>query len=58
MINRSKPELNSVEREAKNKYKMNFRIKLSNVATQIAFFIIEGATIVERYCDACAKSVG
>ena len=26
-----------------------------NTATQEAIFIVEGATIIEKYCDSCAK---
>jgi len=27
-----------------------------NTATQEAIFTVEGATIVEKYCDSCAKN--
>jgi hypothetical protein len=29
-----------------------------NVATHTAYFSVEGATIIERYCDTCLKAIG
>jgi hypothetical protein len=58
MVNRGKPELKPIERDEKNKDKTYFCVACGNPATQTAFFKVEGATIVERYCDKCAKTVG
>ena len=57
MEERSKVEFKPIERDAKNKNRLFFCVACGNVATQTAHFKIEGATIIERYCDKCAKSV-
>jgi hypothetical protein len=35
--------------------KTKYCISCSNTATQEAIFAVEGATIIEKYCDSCAK---
>jgi hypothetical protein len=30
-------------------------VSCGNTATQEAIFTVEGATIIEKYCDSCAK---
>ena len=30
-------------------------VSCGNTATQEAIFAVEGATIIEKYCDSCAK---
>lgn len=57
MITRSKAEFKPIEPDKKNKDRRYFCVGCGSVATQTAFFKIEGATIVERYCDSCVKSV-
>ena len=57
MIDRSKPEFMPIEKDEKKKDRHYFCVGCGGVATQTALFRIEGATIVERYCDSCAKSV-
>jgi hypothetical protein len=57
MINRSKAKFEPIEKDEKRKDRGYFCIGCGSVATQTAYFKIEGATIVERYCDKCAKSV-
>ncbi|MEP6576458.1 MAG: hypothetical protein ABJB85_08535 [Nitrososphaerota archaeon] len=37
--------------------KMKFCINCGNVATHTAYFKVEGATIIERYCDTCIKTI-
>ena len=32
-------------------------INCGKIATQIAYFNMDGATVIERYCDTCANSV-
>jgi hypothetical protein len=34
-----------------------FCIQCGQVATKIAYYNIEGAVILEKYCDVCAKKV-
>ena len=38
--------------ESKDK-KIKFCVNDGNVATHTAYFSVEGAIIIERYCDAC-----
>jgi len=57
MIIRSKPEFKPIERDQKNKDRRYFCITCGSMATQTALFKIEGAIIIERYCDNCMKSV-
>jgi hypothetical protein len=35
--------------------KTKYCVSCGNTATQEAIFSVEGATIVEKYCDSCAK---
>jgi hypothetical protein len=42
--------------ESKDK-KIKFCVNDGNVATHTAYFSVEGAIIIERYCDACIKTV-
>ena len=35
--------------------KTKFCASCSNMATQEVIFTVEGATILEKYCDTCAK---
>lgn len=35
--------------------KVTHCVSCGNIATQEAIFAVEGATIVEKYCDSCAK---
>jgi hypothetical protein len=55
MTERSDPEFNPIEKEAKNKDRIYFCVGCGSAATQTAFFKTEGAIIVESYCDACAS---
>jgi hypothetical protein len=32
-------------------------VNCGKIATQIAYFNMDGATVIERYCDTCANSV-
>jgi hypothetical protein len=57
MINRSKVEFEPIVKDEKRGDRGYFCVSCGGVATQTALFKIEGATIVERYCDRCAKSV-
>ncbi len=43
--------------EPKDK-KMKFCVNCGNVAAHTAYFSVEGATIIERYCDICIKAIG
>jgi hypothetical protein len=55
MIDRSNPKFEPIERNEKNNQRVYFCIGCGSEATQSGLFKIEGATIVERYCDRCAK---
>jgi hypothetical protein len=57
MLDRGNPELKPIEKESKNKDKIYFCVGCGSVATQTALFKIEGAVIVERYCDVCASKL-
>ena len=35
--------------------KTRYCVSCSNIATQEAIFTVDGATILEKYCDSCAK---
>ena len=37
--------------------KAKFYVDCGNKATQEALLIVDGATIIEKYCDKCAKKV-
>jgi hypothetical protein len=58
MIDRGKPEFEPIEKDGKKKNERQyFCVGCGSLATQTAFFKIEGAVIVERYCDACASKI-
>jgi ribosomal protein L44E len=57
MTDRGKPEFKPIEKDEKRTDRQYFCIGCGNVATQTAFFKIEGAVIVERYCDVCAAKM-
>ncbi len=38
--------------------KMKFCVNCGNIAAHTACFKVEGATIIERYCDVCVKTIG
>jgi hypothetical protein len=35
--------------------KAKFCVSCDNMATQEALFNVDGATLIEKYCDTCAK---
>jgi hypothetical protein len=43
--------------DPKNK-KRKFCATCANIATQIACFDVGEATVIERYCDTCVKTIG
>jgi len=47
----------SGKENTKKALKTYFCVGCGNVATQTAFFKVEGATVIERYCDNCVKTV-
>lgn len=57
MIIRGKSRFEPIGKYEKNKDRDYFCVGCGRVATQTALFEIEGATIIERYCDKCAKKV-
>jgi hypothetical protein len=50
-VDRSNPKFEPIEKGEKNKERQYFCIGCGSVASQTALFKIEGAVIVERYCD-------
>jgi hypothetical protein len=57
MLRRSKPKFKPIEKDEGEKYRQFLCIGCGSLATQTALFKIEGAIIVERYCDKCASKV-
>jgi hypothetical protein len=49
--------LRSIEPVTNERDKNKICVNCGNVSTQIAVFDVQGATVIERYCDNCAKSV-
>jgi len=37
--------------------KMKFCVNCGNIAAHTAYFKVEGAAIIERYCDTCIKTI-
>jgi hypothetical protein len=56
-VDRSNPKFEPIEKGEKNKERKYYCIGCGSAATQTALFKIQGATIVERYCDSCAKKI-
>jgi hypothetical protein len=50
-------KLKSVEELIANPRKQLFCIVCGNIASKIAYFETQGATIIERYCNECVKKV-
>jgi hypothetical protein len=50
-------ELKPIEKGEKRTERQYFCVGCGSLATQTAFYKIEGAVIVERYCDACASKL-
>ena len=38
--------------------KIKFCVNCGNIAAHTAYFHVEGATIIERYCNTCIKTIG
>jgi transcription elongation factor Elf1 len=55
MINRGKTEFKPIEKDERKADRQYFCVACGSVATQTAHIKIEGAIIIERYCDACAS---
>ena len=36
---------------------LKFCLKCANPATKVVCYQVEGATVIERYCDKCAKVI-
>ena len=58
MIDRGKAEFEPIEKSGKKNGRQYFCVECGGIATQTALFKIEGAVIIERYCDTCASKVG
>jgi len=49
--------LRSLEQVTNEKDKNKVCVSCGNISTQIAVFDVQGATVVERYCDTCVKTL-
>jgi hypothetical protein len=49
--------LRSIEPVTNERDKNKTCVNCGNISTQIAVFDVDGATIIERYCDNCVKSI-
>lgn len=56
-MDRGKPEFKPIEKDEKKSERQYFCVGCGGLATQTAHFKIEGAIIIERYCDACASKI-
>ena len=57
MLVRGIPELKPIEKDDKRTDRQYFCVGCGGAATQTAFFKIEGAVILERYCDICSSKL-
>ena len=57
MIDRPKPKFEPIVKNGKKNERQYFCVGCGSMATQIAFFKIEAAVIIERYCDICASKL-
>lgn len=55
--NQMEKRLTSLRPFTEHRGKTKFCVLCGNVATQEAFFEVEGATLIEKYCDKCVKKV-
>jgi hypothetical protein len=56
MMDKGNPEFEPIEKDEKNT-KIYFCVGCGGVATQTALYKIEGAVILERYCDICSSKL-
>ena len=57
MIDRGKPEFKPIEKDERKSERQYFCVGCGGKATKTAHFRIEGAVIIERYCDDCASKI-
>jgi ribosomal protein L44E len=57
MLVKGIPELKPIAKDEKRTDRQYFCVGCGDAATQTAFFKIEGAVIVERYCDTCSSKL-
>jgi hypothetical protein len=55
--NQVKKTLTSLRPFTEYKDKRKFCAHCGNVATQEALFEVEGASLIEKYCDICVKKI-
>ena len=55
-MDKGKPEFEPIEKDEKSN-KVYFCVGCGGVATQTALYKIEGAVILERYCDICSSKL-
>jgi len=49
--------LTSLRPFTENRDKTKFCVYCGNVATQEALFEVDGASLIEKYCDICVKKI-
>jgi hypothetical protein len=55
--NQTEKKLTSLRPITEHRDKTQFCANCGNVATQEAFFKVEGASLIEKYCDICVKKL-
>jgi hypothetical protein len=55
VIDLGKPEFEPIVKDSKKGARIYFCVECGNVASQTALYKIEGAVIIERFCDDCAS---
>ena len=55
--NQTEKKLTSLRPITEHRDKTIFCAHCGNVATQEAFFKVEGASLIEKYCDICVKKL-
>jgi hypothetical protein len=55
--NQMEKRLTSLRPITEHSEKTKFCARCGNVATQEALFKVEGASLIEKYCDICVKKI-
>jgi len=55
--NQVQKRLTSLRPFTKHRDKTKFCAYCGNIATQEALFKVDGASLIEKYCDACVKKI-
>ena len=55
--NQMEKRLTSLRPFTEHRGEKKFCVECGNVATQEALFQVEGASLIEKYCDICVKKI-